>query len=201
MPSVNDVIRITACQNLFDERVCNVFFYVVGLWTGNITWEDVLDVFRTDVIDKLVPFQTSDLAWDQLSVQNLTQENDWYDKDINAVGESASAALPPFVSLSVVLKRETKDTRNGRKAVAGFTEEFSDDGKPLLSGAQKNAIEGAFSTDLAADDQGGNAFTLSPIILGRAADGSYELGRYSKVGDAVAEKFGSQNSRKFGRGA
>lgn len=197
MTNVGDILRLTACQNIFDQRVCNVFYYLVGVWTGNKTYKDILDSFEADVIPSIASIQSDELTWDLLELDNVTNGVEFFQKNIDIQGDGiGTPAMPSYVSVGVKLLRSTKVTRNGSKRIAGIQEGNVTDNNVDLNQVGIDAVQDAMVLDLT-DDINTPNFVLEPVIVGRQPNGSLDLARINPIASAqVKPLITTQNSRK-----
>lgn len=195
---VGHMIRIQDCQTLFDETLCNIFYYIVKVWTGNAEMSDILDAFETEIIGALIGLQTPSLTHNNLRGDDLTDEVTFFEQDPATVGlYSIGDTLPTLVAAAFRLNRTTKITRPGQKRFAGFSEAVMELNKFLTVGAGFTAIEDAIGANLNVNTPGAGDGVLTPVIIGRDIDGHLELGRYSEVSSASAiANVSSQVSRK-----
>lgn len=200
---VGDVLRITACQEILSQRVCNIFFYSVALWTGNATLQDILNEFKTDVVDKVTPLQSGALEWVNLRLDNVSNDLDFQEMAISAFGgKSAATPASSFVASSWRLIVGTKLTRAGYKRFAGVTPSqiVNNDYQPNDAPAVGN-LETALQAELHDGTFPGTDFRITPVVVGRNTDGSYDLNRVNPIDSCGMMTYvTSQNSRKPGRG-
>lgn len=197
MPSVGDILRINGCQSLFGQQVCNVFYYVVGTWTGNSSLQDVADKFKDEVINRIKTVQSNALTWEAIKIDNITDGVEFYEEGIDIQGDGAgSPPLPSYVALGVKMGRKTKLTRNGSKRIAGLKEDDVQDNEHVLSVGEQANITLAVSAQLE-DAQPAVNFGLEPVIVGRNSDGTYDLNRVNGISSVQLSSFiTTQNSRK-----
>ena len=192
---VGDILRFTACQNLFGETACNVFYYVVAAWTGNLSYSDALDEFLTAVGAKQAAMQSTAVTWEQIKVENVTNGVDFDIKTSGLPsGGTTGDSLPSYVAAGFRLDRETGVTRNGFKRVAGIIEAQvlgnvftgASDGDTV---AYANALNDSLILDV--NDE------LVPVIVGRNANGTLDLTRINNITTVtIKPNITTQNSRK-----
>lgn len=197
MTNVGDILRINGCQSMFGQQICNTFYYVVGLWTGNSSLSDVANAFTTEVIVPLKTVQSSSLTWDTIQIDNITNGVEFYERAIDIQGDGqGSPALPSYVALTAKLGRSSKITRNGSKRIAGLKEDDVSGNDVVLSQGEIDNIIGALEVSLADGDPPAN-YEMSPVIVGRNSNGTYDLGRVNNVSSVQLNQFiSTQNSRK-----
>lgn len=197
MASVGDVIRVVSCGNLLGEDFCNVFYYLVKIWTGNVTVEDVKGRFIADVIDVMLPVQVDNLMMTNCNVDNLNDPNEYWEATFARPGTAVGNPMPAFVAVGVQLLRTTKATRHGSKRIAGVYEAMFTEGEFTPTQPFIDALELACQADLIEDDMGGNEFELSPCIVGTdPITGLPDPARTNLVKGALVRRATTQNSRK-----
>lgn len=195
MPSVGDILKITACQNLFNETVCNVFYYIVAAWTGNLDLDDVLDEFVTTVGSPISEIQSDDLTWSQLHLDNVTNGIEFADKDTGLpVGQETGDSAPSYVAMAFKLNRATGVTRNGAKRFAGLNEgTMAANNWSLYQSVNAQDVQTALASNLILDVND----ELEPVIVGRLPSGGLDLTKINPIASATArQKVSSQVSRK-----
>lgn len=197
MASVGDVLRIRGCQSLLGETLCNVFYYVVAVWTGNLDLDDVLDEFVTEVIGPLTADQTTDLTWTDLNIDNLNDPDEFVERPVEWPGTTEDNVMPAYVAVGVQLVRTTKQTRHGAKRFAGYGESNWTDGVFDMPGVTVQRIVAACESALDIDPGGGNQITCDPVIVGTdPLTGKPDPGRINAIKQAVVRRDTTQNSRK-----
>lgn len=198
---IGNMIRIQDCQTLFDQSLCNIFYYIVKVWTGNADMADILDAFEADMINVIKDLQTPSIVHDHLRGDDLTDEVTFFEQDPNIAGIYAVGdTLPTLVAAAFRLNRTTKITRPGQKRIAGLSENLMELNKFLTTTAGFPAAEVAMAADLVVNTPSAGDGVLSPVIIGRNLDGTLDLSRYSEVSSASAvPNVSSQVSRKPGR--
>lgn len=197
MASVGDIIRVVSCGNLLGEDFCNVFYYIVKIWTGNVTVEDVKTRFIATVIDEMLAVQVDNLTMTNCNVDNLNDPNEYWEATFARLGEALGNPMPAFVAVGVQLLRTTKDTRHGSKRIAGVYEAMFTEGEFTPTQAFIDAVELACSSSLLEDDEGGNEFDLGPVIVGTdPITGLPDPNRTNLVKSALVRRVTTQSSRK-----
>lgn len=201
MAVVGDVIRIKACQEIFGQSICNVFYFLVAAWTGNADLTDVIDSFTGTVIGPLLTMQTDDLTYVNIRADNITDDLGFAEEDVSLVGSyPGSETQAPFIAVGFRLTRQTKLTRPGAKRISGVSEAIVNDGTIDPLAALWGIILTALAAPLVINTPSPGDGLLSPVIVGRNPDGTYDLSRLNPVsGAAIQTNITSQNSRKVGR--
>lgn len=200
MPQVGDIIQVTMCSEIFDQDVCNVFYYAVGVWTGNVSITDFLADWLATGHASWKAVQSDELRYTGAIWNNLTDplEQASYVEAASLVGDRTAEALPPYTAFSVVLNRTDQSTRQGYKRIGGATEDLQADGVNIVAGATKTAVQN-FAAGSYTD---ASDIDLDPVIVGRLPNGSLDLSRINPVTGAVfQDNLTTQSSRKFGRGS
>ena len=202
--SIGDIIRITLCQKLEDQTVCNVFAYVVDVLVGVVLQDDVQLAFRQVVVPDINVIQSTAIDNERVVTENLTNGIDFTDNLVGGQGLQAQPALSTFEAMSFKYNRQTKITRNGFKRFAGVSAALQTDPNNLdISNTGVTDLAATLGNVLVVPAQagGGQTATLTPIILGRNPDGTVNLGRFQRVDDvSPVERITSQVTRKIGRG-
>lgn len=201
MASVGDLIRITACSNLFSQQVCNVFYYVVAIWTGTIDIDDVLEKWNEDIAIPIGPNLSSQLTPGTLKWENVDNPAETVTITGGFAGSAAGDAMPSFVAVSIRLYGETALTRSGWKRLPGIGEGNVANGE--LGTLVVAEFDDWAATSLVApfvSDTPGD-FALEPVIVGRNPDGSLNLAAVNPIVSAQTQnRVSTQNTRKVGRG-
>ena len=197
MAGVGNIIRAVSCGNLLGENFCNVFYYIVSLWTGNVTIEDVKSQFIAAVIDELNTVLTDDVTYTNANLDNLNDPNEFWEATFSRPGGNIDNTMPAFVAAGVQLLRTDKTTRHGSKRFCGVGESMFTDGVFTPSQAFIDALEDACTAVLADDDLAGNAFALDPVIVGTdLITGLPDPDRTNYIKGAKLRRITTQNSRK-----
>lgn len=203
MTQVGHILRITACAEILSQEVCNVFYYLVAVWTGNASLDDIFDPFKTDLIDKVCALQSTSFTWTNFRIDNLSDGLGFAEYGLTKPGQLAGHFnSPSYVASGWKLNRATKLTRAGFKRFAGVCEDqhennhYEPNDAPAVA-----ALEAALAADLAIDTPNPGDGVLSPVIVGRTASGGYDLNRVSPIISASKQYYiTTQTSRKQGRG-
>lgn len=197
MVAVGDVMRFKMCGELFSQQICNLFYYVVGKWTGNLDLDDVSVVFSEDVMQKMADFQTEDLLWNRVIIDDVTNGIDFSDLTYAILGAiTTSPALPSYVAASVTLHRTTRLTREGGKRIPGITEDQVLDNDMVTNAPRDVSWIDACTTDLR-DLPVAIDFRFDPVIVGRLPGGGLDLTRVNPISSAtVSSLVSTQNTRK-----
>lgn len=194
-----DLFQITSYQTLLNEDILNVYYYrqtVIGTMAPS-DLIDLLNAFKTNVIDQVRKEQVDTLVHTLLEVRNLSNNLDIatiIPGVSGMVAAAAAAILPTYVTVGYKLVRESLVTRHGYKRFSGLSEaQVTGNTYVPASAANVTAIQTALAMDL-----GGPDFPIvEPVIVKRPfvppVGTAYQ---YSSIGSAVLRGLGSQNSRK-----
>lgn len=199
MPTVLDVVEIVLDCVQFAQDCKNVFHYFVST---DSTEDDILlmlAAFIDLVVDAYRAEASSTVLFEKASIRNLTDPNEFGSIPINLNGAQGGDAFPSYVAAGFLLTPNSGATRPGSKRFAGVREGDADDGVFNITGTGNwNNLETPLVLQLAFGTLG----EMTPIILGRNDDGSYDLTRYSGIAAATLKPdLTSQVSRKIGHGA
>jgi len=199
--SVGDVIKISDCQTLFGQSLCNIFYYVVTVWTGNADIDDIISDWITFVLPGITPIQHVDLTHVNIAAENVTTGLEFGAQAISVAGQIASApSMPSYVAGSFRLERATRLTRPGFKRIAGIPESLVDDNDFDVALAAVINAAGSMAATLGMVTPAPGDGTLVPSIVGRQPDGSLDLARISPVTTvSPVVDISTQVSRKPGR--
>lgn len=164
MPQTNSgLYKVILEQTYQNKSIFNVFAYIHSL--GQDDQQDLCaQAFDEDVMSPMSIMQSINLTYDTIRCVNITGAlADDVITPTESAGDVIGADAASFISCSFRYNRETKDTRNGSKRLAGMVEEnmvgvgFE---APFFSNM------GVFAIVLGADiSTVGGVFT--PIILGK----------------------------------
>lgn len=203
MPTAGDVFRITSCAELFDQQVCNVFYYLVAAWTGNVSLEDVIDEFIATVLDAVNDIQSSSLVYSNVALADAMTPSVAFEKPYTAAGAYAtSPSLPSYAAFGFKLVRSTPVTRNGSKRFAGVCEDqvTGNDITSLPAGSQAT-IEAALAANLEVTGTVDGSATLIPVIVRFSPLDPYQVVEANPITEAQMKvAVTTQNSRKVGHG-
>lgn len=202
MPAPGDILRLTSCANLFDQRVCNVFYYTVSVWTGNTSIPDAVTSLFDFLFDGALSALTDELVWDEVVYNNLLQPAEDQFVSLSKAGtDTTFAALSPFDAASIRLFGANALTRSGYKRIAGITEGTVANGGVIESGVATTLQGLADRMASTFDDSGGTDVEFLPVIVGRTPAGQPDLSRVNPVQSASLQpNKTTQNTRKRGRG-
>lgn len=198
---LNDVVRIIVSQTQNGQTVQNVFWYRVVAATGLAY--DYLEVVRDWMLNEVLPpiwnLQSDGLVYVTMNIQNVTNGIDFLDHVFSPTEQPANTGdyMPPFVTYTFRLLRETLATRHGYKRFAGVREVNVANGVSVLNPVDYEPVEDA----LGADIQPAPSLIplLEPVIVRRSTAGT--IVAVNSVSAGQYRGIGTQNTRKIGRGS
>lgn len=191
--AIGDLYQLIDRQDLLGQEVINRYHYVNVSLGGNAN--DLADAYIQDVLPSVLATQRSGLEHKTIEVINLDDLTDFHTETlVGATGTYPTGeGQLPFVTLSMKLVRSTRAIRNGRKAISGISEEFTNASgldpavQPLV-----DALAVAMGATIAAPL---SAAGFEPTILGEPNDNRPTEIRVPVAG-VVFGRIGTQNSRK-----
>jgi hypothetical protein len=200
-----------------NDEVFNMFHYRVDVADGATLQEFGCGLYFL-LNDILQEFISSLVTWEGITVSTVGTDGQLINGELYPIPASGQAgldtaqALPPFVSYSFRFLRPSNAFRHGWKRFAGVTEATQEKGRLIGSlttlfgqiASDLNNTRPAYSivpdTGLPADPIGVSAMT--PVLIQRVLNGDQlnPVVIYDPAG-CVFQGIGSQNTRKFGRGA
>lgn len=159
---------LVASGFLYEITVTGV---IGGITTKNIFWyfttgpvkqaEDVFDSFVLKVEDEWEALASVNWDGETIEVDEVTANDNFHLGAISIDGVVSGESLPNFNAFSVTLSRSTKETRSGRKRIAGVAESQQSSGT-LTAGAitDLTALKDRFIEDLTVE--GGS---VAPVII------------------------------------
>lgn len=196
--ALNDLYIVIDRQKYQNQQVLNLYAYkcTISAGAGAVP---LATAFLGEIIANCHPLQSSALTHVGLLVENLMDPTDFYDTTWGApiAGDVGGDALSPFVAYTFILNRPSRLIRNGLKRIAGVPEAASTDGVNLVAGYVTLAT--AFAEALTDPLSDGAGTTWDPCILHRVRPG-HPVPTGDVFTSAAFSHFGTQNSRKIGRG-
>lgn len=198
---LGDLWQVTDLQVQNLQQILNVYYYRVTSVTGltQASYAAMDTWFQANVIAPVRDIQNVSIIHEGIQIRNLSNGIDFYENAFSLAGvRSATAAnvLPPNMTHTFRLIRESLVTRNGYKRYAGVDEADNAGGVSTLSPTLQNAVIAGLKSDVVF----GAITSLEPVIVKRPIPtpaGGYQ---YASIGDAQYVGFGTQNTRKIGRG-
>lgn len=192
--ATNDIFEVKAIQQLDTQTVLSIFHYV-GLAAG--TAAQLAVDFYTQIMPAILDIQSNQVHWSLLDVVNYNNLADFFSYSISQNGTVSGDYLSPFVASCFLYLRPTRSTRNGMKRFAGVPESASADG--VLRSAGYVTTSNACATALQSIVTHSGVDTWQPAIGHRPGPGHPDWSA-SKITQVNWTHFGSQNTRKLGRG-
>lgn len=199
--SLDDIIQVDYYQDYLEQGVLNSLFYkIVTIAAGAVT-EALLNAFCDLVINWIKDLQSSDLTHVGQTVYNLSDGLTVSNFTTVVAGTvTTSDNMASYVAVGMKKSVSSRITRPGSIRITGI-KESSVVGNFLTTGAASafdsvGALLGAPINVV----NGGNDVTFQPVVVGRNADGSFNLAKINYIVDIGLPRLTSQNSRKFWRG-
>lgn len=197
-------------------EVNNVFHYSVSAETSATLNQYAAGLWAA-LNPVLLPRTSDKVTYDQIDAAILNTDGQLVNGETYiiptgaGVGADGADALPPFVCWTFKLIRPNASFRHGFKRFAGVAEAATANGLPTSGvltslsaiAAMLKAPITAFSIAVGgAPDTALTGNTMLPVIVQRIINGDpISPVNTGSVLDAVFDKVGSQNTRKFGRGS
>ncbi len=202
MPEVDAgfLYEVTVTGSIGGIITKNVFWYFLTTIQKNA--EDVLASFKAKVETDWEALVSLNWSGTLIEVDEVTSDSNFFEESVAIVGEITGDSLPPFNAFSITLSRTTKETRSGRKRLAGVAESQQSSGTLGASTLTLlDTLKTAFTDTLTVDGGG-----VGPVIVRKTfvdpptvppTLNPPEDWIYNPINDGVASnKVTTQNSRK-----
>lgn len=193
-----DIVQVIDEQELNGERILNIFYYIVSVFTAGVTLLELLLEFRDIVVVPMRAIQHVDLEHIKLHANNLTNGLDEEDLVMGLAGtDSAGEALNTFTAAAFTLIVGSKLTRNGSKRIAGISEGRVT-GNIYTGGAGLDEdLSDAMSEVLQVSGTPSGELDAYPAVIGRDLLGELILANWNGIVTcSVKTNITSQTSRK-----
>lgn len=161
MPEVGTgfLYEVTVTGDIGGVTTKNVFWYFT---TGPVkAAEDVATAFIAEVSANWKALVSLNWEGTLLDVDEVTSDSNFSSEAIAFLGEQIGESLPGYDAFSIELSRSTKETRSGRKRLAGVPESAQSSGNLVASAiTELTAVKDDFVTDLIVD-----AGSVPPVIV------------------------------------
>jgi hypothetical protein len=204
MPTIGDLVKITSCSNILSQDACNVFYYLVAAWTGNLTILEALEQWQEQVATPIAGQLAQDLDIGELSWNNVDSPAESGSISGGFYGTAAEGPVSAFTAVSVRLFGTTAVTRSGWKRIAGVVESSVASGviSPTVLAIFQDWADESIVIPLTAPLSGTPDMVLIPVVVGRNTDGSLNTAAVNPLASAVVQNLmTTQNTRKVGRGS
>jgi len=198
--AIDEVYKVIDQQSLLGQEVLNVYYYQ-STTDGTLQAENLFNAFVSDMLPAIVATQSDLLFHNIITVESVTNPADFFEGSLTAdnEGTNAGSVNDPFGAWGFKLTRSTRETRNGSKRIGGTTDGSVVNGE-AVGGivALLNTLAGQMGSDIT-----DGVVTFIPVIrhLTRAMIVAEEPPTFFPISGAGYERYTSQVSRKFGRGA
>jgi hypothetical protein len=196
--AVNDIFQLNVLQQLDAQDILNVYHYV-SIDAANDTAEDLILAWLNNVEEPLRDMQSSALLYKEWTAFNLNDETDFFTIRVSSTtaGHISGDYYPPFVAYTFEYVRTSRLQRNGAKRIGGVPEAASTDGVSLVSAYV--TLANLAATALQAPLDVTATPTFQPAIGHKPGPGHPDWAA-TKITAVNFIHFGTQNTRKIGRG-
>jgi len=195
--AINDTYQLTLISKLDTQTALNVFHYF-KTDTGDGTAEDLVDTFVDVVQPSIAAIMSGSSGIFGIDCFNINNLGDFFSLAESVGGTVSGDVMPVFVTNSFKYLRTTRAVRNGAKRIVGVPESGTTDGVNPTSGYA--TLLAACATAMAADLFGA-LDQYDPCIFHKTSPAGEPLaGTPHAISGVAWSHFGSQNTRKLGRG-
>lgn len=127
--AVGDIYEVTYTGRLYSQQVSCVFHYEQDLDYVSLEptkAHDVLNSWNAQVLPKMLPLMTSDMAQDSIRVRNLFNSTEKAELLLGGTGTydlgAGAETLPSFVAVSFSLTGDNAAVAQGQKRIPGISE-------------------------------------------------------------------------------
>lgn len=120
--SLGDIYELTHDQRLLGQQVINRYHFENTDIAGDA--EDLAEAFNLDVLPFVQAAQHQDVTYVRLVIVNYDDPTDFVEFDLTGQGggRTTSPVMPSHICGQLVLRRSSREIRNGFKRYAGVTE-------------------------------------------------------------------------------
>lgn len=211
--AINDIYRLTL-RTTFGTggQLCLNVWHYLQVAPSVVSGSEELAVAAIDHLGTPIrDICSGQIVFLDFTAENIVPSADNFTAEFVAPdneGTRGSDVLPPFVAWSFRMNRQTSESRHGQKRFVGVAETDQDDGV-AVAGIVTNLTAVASALESNIVPGGGSPASFEPRIF---REGRPEVTIPEKVIPAVVQasypissvnyvRIGSQNTRKFGRGA
>lgn len=177
---LGDVLQITVQGAYLEQTFNNVFYYVIGEINGDVSAEDVGNVFVGTVHTSMRSVQNDNTFYNYVRIDELVRGIDFAVITTLGSGDRVvpfTDVSPSYVSVGYRFPPTSKITRGGYKRFCGLAEtDFSGNSLTESFNTLQVTLKAALTAALV-DAVGPDTFTAFPVIVGRdkKPDGKYEI--------------------------
>lgn len=198
MPQItlSDVVRIQMVGAYLAQEVITTFYY--GTNDAIETLADIAAGFLINIDTPLIACLNENVLYVQLLLQRLTGSLDFLVYPISSRGGRTGDGLPPFVAYDITNLRAGLGERNGYLRLPGVSETDQIDGVAVPAQLTRlSTLCTALNTPIVP------VASSYQLLIRRTAHNNIPFNPpvFFTKGLSVYSKIGSQNSRKYGRGA
>lgn len=160
----NPIVRVTDFQSFLGEEVINVYHYRFASPIDPYVLDNLNSKFQLDIITPIAAAQSDALTHTRVLIEEVNRGTALSDETISIPGQVATSnTASSFMCASFILNRADRDTRSGRKAIAGLDESDFTGNVLSASGITKfSPLETVFPAIITVE--GGS---WAPIVLGK----------------------------------
>lgn len=209
MASIGNVLEFVTVGRMtgFTQELLNVWHYRVSDVTGGTTLDGdaqaIANDYAAEWLSTISPGLSTAFSFIGIRMTNLSDPDEFAEATFTTpvVGATGGDYLPPFYTWGIELKRASRSTRNGRKALSGVAESNVSSGAPTSAAVTFfNSVAINAATPLLLDFGSPlKTLDLVPIIVRRGA--GFSVLATNEISNGVFKGLTTQNSRKTGRGS
>ncbi len=195
-----DTFEIKLSGLVLGQQVINVWHYAqLETGTSHPALADILGAWTATIRAALIGAMSAGASYQSAHLSWVIGGTELYDAVLTDwIGQLAGEALPPYACWSFLFRRLYNTTFNGHKRIPGVRETDQADGAAIGDQITRlNALATLFGSAIVI---GGVLWT--PVIVSRVLNGIPRTVPVINPVDVVQYRsLGTQNTRKFGRGA
>lgn len=164
---VGHVIKVTTVQDYLDQTCFNTFHYEISTFgdTAQIsTWSGA---FITNVIDALCQLQNTEVTYNQIRVEDITDELGLFVGSFVKAGELVGSTLPSYVAGGFIRHVGDRRTRSGSLRIVGLTEGTVADNSWVPNSTALTAALTALESPLNNGETGDDEIEAFPVVWGQ----------------------------------
>lgn len=198
--AIGDIWEFVMRGSYHAQLVVNVFHYKATTADAADT-DAMMAAFVSDVLTPIAVVQGGQMSWTQLELKQITGGGDYGILPITPpiAGTQSGEDLPPETCFTFRFQRLQLGRRHGYKRICGVTE--GNQAAGVAVGGILTYLDDAADA-MKADIVPGAGPTLRPGVLHRMLNGQPVVPPvFQDIASVLYSHIGTQNSRKYGRGA